>query len=137
MQHIAIALSAALRAELCFDDALPRLHALGRVTSWDGTGNPSPAFLADALAHATILVTGWGVPMLDALQATDGQNGRAAAIPVGSGKDAAAGHDERADGEFCHRFDQGMIGPAHRKTALDCSNGDEAFDGTGGVGDEA
>lgn len=68
MQHIAIALSAALRAELCFDDALPRLHALGRVTSWDGTGNPSPAFLADALAHATILVTGWGVPMLDALQ---------------------------------------------------------------------
>jgi phosphoglycerate dehydrogenase-like enzyme len=68
MPHIALALSAALRHELCYDAVVPRLQALGSVTLWDGPGNPTPAWLDHAIQTADILVTGWGVPYLAALE---------------------------------------------------------------------
>jgi phosphoglycerate dehydrogenase-like enzyme len=63
-----VALSSGMRAELEFDQYLHRLHAIGTVHLWEGDGSPSAAFVDEALAHATIIITGWGVPYLDALE---------------------------------------------------------------------
>ena len=69
MTIIYVALSSGMRAELEFDQYLHRLHAIGTVHLWEGNGSPSAAFVDEALAHATVLVTGWGVPYLAALEA--------------------------------------------------------------------
>ena len=63
---IYVALSSGMRAELEFDQYLHRLHTIGTVHLWEGVGSPAAAFVTEALARATVLVTGWGVPYLDA-----------------------------------------------------------------------
>jgi phosphoglycerate dehydrogenase-like enzyme len=62
-----IALAPDLLRELELDRELPRLEALARVERWEGPGRPTPEAVADALARAQVLVTGWGVPPLRAL----------------------------------------------------------------------
>ena len=63
--HICIAIPESVCHELEIAACLPELHALARVTIWDGTA----AHLTTLRASATILVTGWGTPTLSDLSA--------------------------------------------------------------------
>lgn len=63
MHHIFVAMPATVRDELELTTGIAELAALGRVTVWDETA----AQLADALATATVVVTGWGTPALTTL----------------------------------------------------------------------
>jgi phosphoglycerate dehydrogenase-like enzyme len=66
---IYIAISPELFTNLRCDAPFRQLAQVARVERWEGPGQPSADFAATALAHAQILVTGWGTPsLIDGLQ---------------------------------------------------------------------
>lgn len=67
--HIGIVIPQAVAQELELAECLPELATLGTVSIWDET----PTHLAEILATATVLVTGWGTPRLDHLEAWSAQ----------------------------------------------------------------
>jgi phosphoglycerate dehydrogenase-like enzyme len=62
-----LALSPELVRELTLDDHLAPLERVARVVRWPGPGSPTAAAVDEAAARATVLVTGWGTPVLRSL----------------------------------------------------------------------
>jgi phosphoglycerate dehydrogenase-like enzyme len=62
-----VALSSDLVRELDLESQLARLAPAARVERWEGPGSATPEAVADALARAQVLITGWGTPTLAAL----------------------------------------------------------------------
>ena len=63
-----VALTQNLVAELGLEGQLARLAEVARVERWQGPGDPTPTAIAAALGRAQVLITGWGTPMLAALE---------------------------------------------------------------------
>ena len=65
---VAVMVRPELASFLELDAALARLAGHARVERWPGPGDPSPDAVAEALARAAVLLTGWGTPPLAALE---------------------------------------------------------------------
>lgn len=63
-----VALTQNLVAELGLEGQLARLAEVARVERWQAPGDPTPTAMAAALGRAQVLITGWGTPMLAALE---------------------------------------------------------------------
>jgi phosphoglycerate dehydrogenase-like enzyme len=68
MPTVYLALSPALIEELELEPQLARLRGVAAVERWIGPGNPPAAAVAEALADAEVIVTGWGTPPLALLE---------------------------------------------------------------------
>jgi phosphoglycerate dehydrogenase-like enzyme len=73
---IYLALSPELAASLELDAELARLDGLARIERWPGPGSPPLGAVADALARADVLLTGWGTPYLAPLESWSPKHSR-------------------------------------------------------------
>jgi phosphoglycerate dehydrogenase-like enzyme len=61
---ISIAIAPTLFDEIQMGTYLPQLSELAQVERWAGPGNPTEAWVRDAIQRNEVLITGWGTPAL-------------------------------------------------------------------------